>query len=164
MGRFARVRRRARGRGHERSEHLPAFPRQNSLYSPDQLYRQSDAEPFGPRSLIVATDEQWKYVSIRRFTLFVEQSLDASLQSAVFEPNGPALWAKVQATVGDFLARLFADGKLCGATRAQAYFVKCGPETMTQSDVDNGDLNVVVGFAPLEPAEFVIIAIAALAG
>lgn len=100
---------------------------------------------------------------VRRLTLFIEQSVAASLQSAAFEPNGPALWGSVQATVGDFLAQLFADGRLSGATHSEAYFVKCGRETMTDSDVANGDLNVVVGFAPLEPAEFVIIAIAALA-
>jgi uncharacterized protein len=143
---------------------MAAFPRENSLYSPDQLYRQSDAEPFGPRSLVVATDEQWKYVPVRRLTLFVEQSIAASLQSVAFEPNGPALWANVQATVSDFLAQLFADSRLSGARPAEAYFVKCGPETMTERDVQNGDLNVVVGFAPLKPAEFVIIAIAVLAG
>jgi uncharacterized protein len=143
---------------------MSAFPRENSLYSPDQLYRQSDAEPFGPRSLVVATDEQWKYAPVRCLALFIEQSVAASLQSAAFEPNGLALWANAQATVSDFLAQLFADGRLSGARPAEAYFVKCGPETMTESDVQNGDLNVVVGFAPLEPAEFVIIAIAALAG
>jgi Bacteriophage tail sheath protein len=143
---------------------MSAFPRENSLYSPDQLYRQSDAEPFGPRSLVVATDDQWKYVPVRRLAVFIEQSIGASLQSAAFEPNGPALWGSVQAAVSDFLAQLFADGRLSGATRSEAYFVKCGPETMTESDVQNGDLNVVVGFAPLAPAEFVIIAIAALAG
>jgi Phage tail sheath C-terminal domain len=142
---------------------MPAFPQQNSLYSPDQLYRQSDAEPFRARSLIVATDEQWKYVSVRRLALTIEQSNAASLQSAAFEPNGPVLWGSVQAAVSDFLNQEWEDGRLFGAARDQAYFVKCGPET-TQSDVDNGALNVVVGFAPLEPAEFVIIAIAALAG
>ena len=143
---------------------MPAFPSENSLYSPDQRYRQSDTEPFGARSLIVATDDQWKYVPVRRLTLTIEQSIAASLQSAAFEPNGPALWGNVQATVSDFLNQLFIDGRLYGATPAEAYFVKCGPETMTESDVANGDLNVVVGFAPLKPAEFVVIAIAALAG
>lgn len=143
---------------------MSTFPRRNSLYSPGQLYRESDTEPFGARSLIVATDEQWKYVPVRRLTLTIEQSIVASLQSAVFEPNGPRLWANVQATVSDFLAQMFADGRFSGATPAEAYFVKCGRETMTESDVANGDLNVVVGFAPLAPAEFVIIAIAAFAG
>ena len=100
---------------------------------------------------------------MRRLTLFIEQSLAASLQTTVFEPNGPAQWRNVQAIVNDFLAGLFHEGRLKGDTPSEAYFVKCGPETMTQSDVDNGDLNVVVGFAPLKPAEFVVVAIAAFA-
>ena len=74
---------------------MAGFPPNNSLYSPDQAYRLSDAEPFGERSLVVASDDQWRYVPVRRFVLFVERSVSSSVQSAAFEPNGPALWAAV---------------------------------------------------------------------
>jgi hypothetical protein len=74
---------------------MAGFPPNNSLYSPDQIYRLSDGEPFGERSLVVASDDQWRYVPVRRFVLFVERSVSSSVQSAAFEPNGPALWAAV---------------------------------------------------------------------
>jgi hypothetical protein len=136
---------------------------QQSLFA-NQMYRLSDGEPFGERSLVVASDDQWRYVPVRRFTLFVERSVSSSVQSAAFEPNGPALWAAVNSKVTEFLSGLFQSGELKGDRPSQAYFVKCGVETMTESDVANGDLNIVVGFAPLKPAEFVIVAIAATAG
>jgi Bacteriophage tail sheath protein len=143
---------------------MAGFPTNNSLYSPNQLYRLSDDTPFGERSLVVASDDQWRYVSVRRLAVFVERSMSSSVQSAAFEPNGPALWARVNSEVTEFLSGLFRRGELKGDRPSQAYFVKCGVETMTEGDVDNGDLNVVVGFAPQKPAEFVIVAIAATAG
>lgn len=143
---------------------MSTYPQTNSLYSPEEVYRESDREPFGERSLVVAADDQWKYVPVRRMALFVEQSIAQNLQGVVFEPNGPALWERVRREAESLLMDLFERGELEGDAASQAFFVKCGVETMTQSDVDNGDLNVVVGFAPLRPAEFVVIAIAALAG
>ena len=143
---------------------MAGFPPNNSLYSPDQAYRLSDAEPFGERSLVVASDDQWRYAPVRRLALFVETSISSSLQSAAFEPNGPALWTRVNSEVTEFLSGLFRRGELKGDRASQAYFVRCGVDTMTESDVENGDLNIVVGFAPLKPAEFVIVAIAAMAG
>jgi len=143
---------------------MSGFPRSNSLYVENGPLRQSDGEPFGERSLIVAADDQWQYVSVRRLAIYVESSLASDLQWVAFEPNGPALWARVVSRVGNFLSGLYRQGDVVGATPCGAYFVKCGVETMTQGDVANGDLNVVVGVAPLKPAEFVIIAIAASAG
>jgi phage tail sheath protein FI len=143
---------------------MAGFPTNNSLYSPDQVYRLSDLEPFGDRSLLVASDQEWQYVCVRRLALFIEQSLQNSLQSVVFEPNGPALWLRVNSEATEFLSGLFRRGELKGDRPSQAYFVRCGVATMTESDVDNGDLNIVVGFAPLKPAEFVVVAIATPAG
>jgi phage tail sheath protein FI len=143
---------------------MAGFPTNNSLYSPDKLYRMSDDKPFGERSLVVASDHDWQYLPVRRLALFIDQSLQSSLQSVVFEPNGPALWSRVNNEVTEFLSGLFRRGELKGERPSQAYFVKCGVDTMTESDVDNGDLNLVVGFAPLKPSEFVFIAIAATAG
>jgi hypothetical protein len=143
---------------------MACFPTHNSLYSPDQVYRLSDGKPFGDNSLVVASDRDWQNVKVRRLAVFIESSLCSSTQSVVFEPNGPALWARVNSETTEFLSGLFRRGELKGDRPSQAYFVKCGVDTMTQSDVDNGDLNLVVGFAPLKPAEFVFIAIAAPAG
>ena len=143
---------------------MSGFPIRNSLHSLDQVYRSSDGEPFGERSLVVASEEQWQYVPVRRLAVFIEQSIASDLQWVAFEPNGPAVWGRVRKEVGAFLAGLYQQGELKGATSSEAYFVECGVETMTESDVANGDLNIVVGFAPLMPAEFVLIAIAALAG
>ncbi len=102
---------------------------------------------------------EWKYVPVRRLALFIEASLYQGLQWTVFEPNGPALWARVRASVGAFLQSLFVQGAFQGAAPNEAYFVKCGLDTMTQSDIDNGTLIIEVGVAPLEPAEFVVIQI-----
>jgi phage tail sheath protein FI len=99
---------------------------------------------------------RWNYISVRRVTLFLESSLAKGLQWAVFEPNGPALWAQVRVNVGAFMQTLFLQGVFQGTTPAQAYFVRCGPDTMTQADIDGGRLNMLVGFAPVLPAEFVV--------
>jgi phage tail sheath protein FI len=98
----------------------------------------------------------WKYVSVRRLLIFVEQSIDQGLQWAVSEPNGPALWAAVSSSVQSFLAKLWGFGAFKGATPQEAYFVRCDRSTMTQDDLDNGRLICLVGVAPLRPAEFVI--------
>jgi hypothetical protein len=96
-------------------------------------------------------------VNARRYLAYLEHSLDDATQWAVFEPNGEALWARVRTTVTDFLTTEWHSGKLQGAAAQQAFFVRCDQTTMTQNDLDNGRLNIVIGVAPVKPAEFVII-------
>ncbi|HEY0342129.1 MAG TPA: phage tail sheath C-terminal domain-containing protein, partial [Steroidobacteraceae bacterium] len=102
---------------------------------------------------------QWKYVPVRRTALFIEQSLYSGTQWVVFEPNDEPLWAAIRLNVGSFMQGLFLKGAFQGSTPAQAYFVKCDSETTTQADIDLGIVNILVGFAPLKPAEFVVIQI-----
>jgi phage tail sheath protein FI len=111
-----------------------------------------------------APGSEWKYVPVRRMALFIEESLEAELQWAVFEPNAEPLWSKIRETAGAFMHNLYEQGAFPGATPAEAYFVKCDRETTTQADVEQGVVNVVVGFAPLRAAEFVMITIQQLAG
>jgi phage tail sheath protein FI len=101
-------------------------------------------------------DPDWKYINVRRLFIFVEESIDEATQWVVFEPNDEPLWARVRRSVGDFLTRLWMDGMLQGRTKEEAYFVKCDRTTMTQADIDNGRLIMLVGIAPVKPAEFVI--------
>jgi uncharacterized protein len=104
-------------------------------------------------------DEQaseWKYVSVRRLFLFLEESIDRGTQWTVFEPNGKPLWAKLRSSIAAFLYSLFQQGAFQGRVPEEAYFVKCDRETMTQGDIDAGTVIVLVGVAPLKPAEFVI--------
>lgn len=108
---------------------------------------------------VVTSDNAWKYVPVRRLFIFVEESLYKGLQWVVFEPNADPLWAKVRRTVSGFLRRVWLDGALEGLTEEEAFFVKCDLSTMTQDDIDNGRLIVLVGIAPVKPAEFVIIRI-----
>lgn len=105
------------------------------------------------------SDAEWKYVPVRRTALFVEESLYRGLQWVVFEPNDEPLWGQIRLSVGAFMHPLFRAGAFQGATAKDAYFVKCDRETTTQADIDQGLLNVLVGFAPLKPAEFVILRI-----
>ena len=105
-----------------------------------------------------------KYIPVRRTTLFLEESLRRGLQWAVFEPNDESLWSAIRLNVGAFMQTLFRQGAFQGASARDAYFVKCDSETTTQSDIDLGIVNVIVGFAPLKPAEFVVISIQQLAG
>ena len=105
----------------------------------------------------------WKYIPVRRLALFLEESLDRGTRWAVFEPNEEPLWARLRAEVGAFLLGLFKSGALQGSTPTQAYFVKCDADTTKPADVDAGVVNVIVGFAPLKPAEFVLIKIRQLA-
>jgi len=105
-----------------------------------------------------------KYIPVRRTTLFLEESLRRGLQWAVFEPNDESLWSAIRLNVGAFMQTLFRQGAFQGASAREAYFVKCDSETTTQSDIDLGIVNVIVGFAPLKPAEFVVISIQQLAG
>jgi hypothetical protein len=112
---------------------------------------------YGARTLQPAGE--WKYVNVRRTLLFVERSLQKGLQWAVFEPNGPGLWAQVRQAAADFLLALWRDGALLGRTAGEAFFVRCDPGTMTQADLENGRLVVLIGVALLQPAEFVVVRI-----
>ena len=107
---------------------------------------------------------EWKYLPVRRTALFIEESLYRGTQWAVFEPNSEPLWANIRLNVGEFLHDLFRRGAFQGSSPGDAYFVKCDGETTTQTDIDKGVVNILVGFAPLKPAEFVIIRIKQIAG
>jgi phage tail sheath protein FI len=96
--------------------------------------------------------------------LFLESSLYQGTQWVVFQPNADPLWAAIRLNVGAFMQTLFLKGAFQGQTPDQAYFVKCDGETTTQTDIDNGVVNILVGFAPLKPAEFVVIQIEQLTG
>jgi phage tail sheath protein FI len=102
------------------------------------------------------TDPDWKYINVRRLFIFVEKSIDEGTQWVVFEGNYEPTWARVRRSVSDFLTRVWMDGMLQGVTKEQAFFVRCDRTTMTQADIDNGRLIVLVGIAPVKPAEFVI--------
>lgn len=108
--------------------------------------------------------DQWKYLPVRRVALFIEESLYRGTQWVVFEPNDEPLWAQIRLNLGAFMHNLFRQGAFQGKTPAEAYFVKCDKETTTQTDINLGIVNIVVGFAPLKPAEFVIIKIQQMAG
>jgi len=108
--------------------------------------------------------DEYKYIPVRRTALYIESSLYGGLQWAVFEPNDEPLWAQIRLNVGAFMQNLFRQGAFQGSTPRDAYFVKCDKETTTQNDINLGVVNVIVGFAPLKPAEFVIITIQQLAG
>jgi Bacteriophage tail sheath protein len=107
---------------------------------------------------------EWKYIPVRRLTLFIEESLYRGTQWVVFEPNDEPLWAQIRLNVGAFMHNLFRQGAFQGSTPRDAYFVKCDKETTTQNNINLGIVNIVVGFAPLKPAEFVIIQIQQMAG
>jgi phage tail sheath protein FI len=108
--------------------------------------------------------DEYKYIPVRRTALFIESSLYRGLQWVVFEPNDEPLWAQIRLNVGAFMQNLFRQSAFQGATPREAYFVKCDKETTTQNDINLGVVNVIVGFAPLKPAEFVIITIQQMAG
>lgn len=108
--------------------------------------------------------DDWKYVPVRRTALFIEESLYRGMQWVVFEPNDEPLWSQIRLSVGSFMHSLFRQGAFQGAAPHDAYFVKCDTETTTQNDISRGVVNALVGFAPLKPAEFVIIRIQQQAG
>ncbi|MGI8729485.1 MAG: phage tail sheath family protein [Solirubrobacteraceae bacterium] len=107
---------------------------------------------------------EWKYLPIRRLALYIEESLYRGTRWAVFEPNDEPLWSQLRLNVGTFMHDLFRQGAFQGANAREAYFVKCDSETTTQSDRNRGIVNVLIGFAPLKPAEFVILKIGQIAG
>ena len=107
---------------------------------------------------------EWKYIPVRRLALFIEESLYRGTHWVVFEPNDEPLWAQIRLNVGAFMHNLFRQGAFQGTTPREAYFVKCDKETTTQNDINLGIVNILIGFAPLKPAEFVIIKIQQMAG
>jgi phage tail sheath protein FI len=108
--------------------------------------------------------DQWKYIPVRRLALFIEESLYRGTQWVVFEPNDEPLWSSIRLNVGAFMNNLFRQGAFQGGTPADAYLVKCDATNNPQNDIDRGIVNILVGFAPLKPAEFVLIHIQQLAG
>ena len=107
---------------------------------------------------------EWKYIPVRRLALYIEESLFRGTQWVVFEPNDEPLWSQIRLNLGAFMHTLFRQGAFQGSTPRDAYFVKCDKETTTQDDINRGVVNILVGFAPLKPAEFVIIQIQQIAG
>jgi uncharacterized protein len=108
--------------------------------------------------------DEYKYIPVRRTALYIESSLYQGLQWAVFEPNDEPLWSSIRLNVGAFMQNLFLQGAFQCSSARDAYFVKCDSESTTQNDINLGQVNVIVGFAPLKPAEFVIITIQQMAG
>ncbi len=107
---------------------------------------------------------EWKYLNVRRLFIFLEASLDRGTQYAIFEPNDDRLWARVRQSITNFLTSVWRDGALFGLKPEEAFFVRCDRTTMTQDDIDNGRLIILIGVAPVKPAEFVIIRIGQKAG
>ncbi len=106
----------------------------------------------------------WKYIPVRRTALFIEESLYRGMHWVVFEPNDEPLWAQIRLNAGAFMHNLFRQGAFQGQSPKDAYFVKCDKETTTQNDINLGIVNIIVGFAPLKPAEFVVIQLQQMAG
>ena len=127
-----------------------------------RVFRGRGIRVWGART--ISSDSLWKYVNVRRLFLFLEESIEDGTQWVVFEPNDQKLWARVRQTITQFLTRVWKDGALMGTTPEEAFFVKCDRTTMTQDDIDNGRLIVMIGVAPVKPAEFVIFKIAQWAG
>ena len=107
---------------------------------------------------------EWKYLAVRRLALFIEETLYRGLHWAVFEPNDAPLWAEIRLAVDSFLNGLFRAGAFAGQTPREAYRVTCDATTTTQADIDAGIVNILVGFAPLKPAEFVVLKFQQIAG
>jgi phage tail sheath protein FI len=114
---------------------------------------------WGARTTADESDGEWKYVNVRRMAMFLEQSLSRGLEWAVFEPNDEPLWGRIRAEAGAFLDDLSHRGAFAGTTPRESYFVKCDRDTTGQDDIDHGAVNVVVGFAPARPGEFVNVTI-----
>lgn len=112
---------------------------------------------WGARTLATETDPEYRYVSVKRTQNMIRESLYRALQTVVFEPNDQALWSSLRARITDFMADLFRAGAFQGTKASEAYFVRCGlGSTMTEADIDAGLVRVLAGFAPLKPAEFVV--------
>lgn len=104
----------------------------------------------------ISSNGLWRYINVRRLFIYIEESIRVNTNWVVFEPNSETLWNRVTRTISTFLATCWRDGALAGSSPDQAFFVECGPTTMTQDDIDNGRLICQIGIAPVKPAEFVI--------
>ena len=121
---------------------------------------------WGSRTMHGQSDRgsEWKYIPVRRMASFLEESLYRGTQWVVFEPNDEPLWAQIRLNIGAFMQNLFRQGAFQGKSPREAYFVKCDRETTTQTDINLGIVNILVGFAPLKPAEFVVLKLQQIAG
>jgi len=160
----------ARLRGVQALEYVLSDP-ENGVLNPLGLnalrtFPVTGSVSWGARTLVGADAlaSEWKYVPVRRIALFIEESLYRGTQFVVFEPNDEPLWSQIRLSVGAFMNNLFRQGAFQGSTPQEAYFVRCDSTTTTQADIDLGIVNIHVGFAPLKPAEFVIISIQQIAG
>jgi len=121
---------------------------------------------WGARTLVGhdQSASEWKYISTRRLALFIEESIIRGTGWVVYEPNDEPLWARLRAGIENFMEGLWRAGAFPSPTAKSAYFVKCDPETTTTADIQQGHVNMLVGFAPLKPAEFIILKIQQSAG
>ena len=131
-----------------------------------RVFPDSGAVSWGGRTLAGADSlaSEWKYIPVRRTALYIEESLYRGLKWVVFEPNAEPLWAQIRLNVGAFMHNLFRQGAFQGQKRDDAYFVRCDAQTTTQNDINLGIVNVWVGFAPLKPAEFVVLYLQQMVG
>jgi phage tail sheath protein FI len=118
---------------------------------------------WGGRTLS-GVDREWGYIAPRRMAIFLRKSIFDGIQWAVFEPNDEPLWSQLRLNLNAFMTTLFRKGAFQGSTPAQAFFVKVDSETTSQADIDDGVVNILVGFAPLKPAEFVVVQLSQKAG
>jgi phage tail sheath protein FI len=132
---------------------LRTFPAYGSVVWGARTLRGSDA-----------LADEYKYIPVRRLALFLEESLYRGTQWVVFEPNDEPLWAQIRLNLGAFMQNLFRQGAFQGKSPKEAYFVRCDSTTTTQTDINNGVVNIIVGFAPLKPAEFVVLQLQQIAG
>ena len=112
----------------------------------------------------ISSDPEWRYIPVRRMSILLRVSIYNGIQWAVFEPNDEELWSQLRLNINAFMMTLYRRGAFQGSSPSQAFFVKCDGETTTQADIDQGIVNVLVGFAPLKPAEFVMVKISQKAG
>jgi len=121
---------------------------------------------WGARTMAGADEmaDQWKYIPVRRTAEYIENSLFAGLKWVVFEPNAEPLWSSIRLNIDAFMSNLFRQGAFFGSSPKDAYFIQCDSTTTSQYDIDNGVVNIIVGFAPLKPAEFVVLQLAQIAG
>jgi phage tail sheath protein FI len=112
----------------------------------------------------ITSDPEWTYVPVRRMAIMLRVSIYNGIQWAVFEPNDEELWSQIRLNLNSFMMTLFRKGAFQGSSPSEAFFVKCDSETTTQDDINLGIVNVLVGFAPLKPAEFVVVKISQKAG
>jgi uncharacterized protein len=115
---------------------------------------------WGSRTL--SSDPEWRYVNVRRLFVYISESIKEGTRWAAFEPNDDELWSRLRSSIADFLTRLWSEGALFGSSPEEAFFVKCDEETNPPDVIEAGKVVVEIGFAPLRPAEFVVLRISQL--